>query len=138
MQQFTFLTCKLIFEPSSAQEPPFLFSPAHGLITRTPCPEQQQQAGVCRWFVAASLVPRAHPHVAFADRLTPSRRGSKVQWCAIGRDEKKKCDVWSVMSNGDVECVVAEDTTECITKIMVQHFFPFLLTVNFSGASFAI
>uniref|UniRef100_A0A8C0ZI85 Ovotransferrin n=4 Tax=Paridae TaxID=9153 RepID=A0A8C0ZI85_CYACU len=52
------------------------------------------------------------------DRLTPSRRGSKVQWCAIGRDEKKKCDVWSVMSNGDVECVVAEDTKECITKIM--------------------
>ncbi|NXU35152.1 TRFE protein, partial [Drymodes brunneopygia] len=52
------------------------------------------------------------------DRLSPSRRGSKVQWCAIGRDEKKKCDVWSVMSNGDVECVVAEDTKECITKIM--------------------
>ncbi|XP_066050285.1 serotransferrin [Chamaea fasciata] len=52
------------------------------------------------------------------DRLTPSRRGSKIQWCAIGRDEKKKCDVWSVMSNGDVECVVAEDTKECITKIM--------------------
>lgn len=79
------------------------------------------------------------PCAAFADRLTPSRRGSKVQWCAIGRDEKKKCDVWSVMSNGDVECVVAEDTKECITKIMVQLFvFPFLLTVNFSGASFTI
>lgn len=29
------------------------------------------------------------------------------------------------MSNGDVECVVAEDTKECITKIMVQLFFPF-------------
>ncbi|KAI1235745.1 hypothetical protein IHE44_0001829, partial [Lamprotornis superbus] len=52
------------------------------------------------------------------DSLTPTRRGSKIQWCAIGRDEKKKCDVWSVMSNGDVECVVAEDTKECITKIM--------------------
>ncbi|XP_054138970.1 ovotransferrin-like [Melozone crissalis] len=52
------------------------------------------------------------------DRLSPSRRDNKIQWCAIGRDEKKKCDVWSVMSNGDVECVVAEDTKECITKIM--------------------
>ncbi|XP_041880443.1 serotransferrin [Corvus kubaryi] len=52
------------------------------------------------------------------DRLTPSRRGNKTQWCAIGRDEKKKCDVWSVMSKGEVECVVAEDTKECITKIM--------------------
>lgn len=67
---------------------------------------------------------QAHPHVPFADGLTPSRRGTKVQWCAIGRDEKKKCDVWSVMSNGDVECVVADDTKECITKIMVQLFFP--------------
>ncbi|NXI88898.1 TRFE protein, partial [Rhipidura dahli] len=52
------------------------------------------------------------------DRLSPSRRGNKTQWCAIGRDEKKKCDVWSVMSKGEVECVVAEDTKECITKIM--------------------
>ncbi|KFW77420.1 Ovotransferrin, partial [Manacus vitellinus] len=52
------------------------------------------------------------------DRLTPSRRGNKTQWCAIGRDEKKKCDVWSVMSNGEVECIVAEDTKECIMKIM--------------------
>ncbi|NWI97587.1 TRFE protein, partial [Pitta sordida] len=52
------------------------------------------------------------------DRPAPSRRGNKIQWCAIGRDEKKKCDVWSVMSNGEVECLVAEDTKECIMKIM--------------------
>lgn len=78
------------------------------------------------------------PCAVLADRLTPSRRDNKIQWCAIGRDEKKKCDVWSVMSNGDVECVVAEDTKECITKIMVQLFSPFLLTVNFLGASFTI
>uniref|UniRef100_A0A8C3UFJ5 Ovotransferrin n=1 Tax=Catharus ustulatus TaxID=91951 RepID=A0A8C3UFJ5_CATUS len=57
-------------------------------------------------------------YTAVQNGLTPSRRGTKVQWCAIGRDEKKKCDVWSVMSNGDVECVVADDTKECITKIM--------------------
>ncbi|NWI53225.1 TRFE protein, partial [Calyptomena viridis] len=52
------------------------------------------------------------------DLPAPSRRGTKIQWCAIGRDEKKKCDVWSVMSNGEVECIVAEDTKECIMKIM--------------------
>lgn len=38
MQQFTFLTCKLIFEPSSAQEPPFLFLPAQGLINKNSLP----------------------------------------------------------------------------------------------------
>lgn len=90
---------------------------------------------------AGMWLHRAHPCppcAALADRLTPNRRGNKTQWCAIGRDEKKKCDVWSVMSKGEVECVVAEDTKECITKIMVQLFSPFLLTVNFPDASFTI
>ncbi|KFV13982.1 Ovotransferrin, partial [Tauraco erythrolophus] len=53
-----------------------------------------------------------------ADQMTPSRRENKTRWCAVGKDEKSKCDVWSVVSNGEVECTVAENTRDCIIKIM--------------------
>uniref|UniRef100_A0A8C2SMV6 Ovotransferrin n=1 Tax=Coturnix japonica TaxID=93934 RepID=A0A8C2SMV6_COTJA len=41
-----------------------------------------------------------------------------IQWCAVGKDEKSKCDRWSVVSNGDVECTVVDETKDCIIKIM--------------------
>ncbi|XP_062439087.1 ovotransferrin-like [Rhea pennata] len=47
---------------------------------------------------------------------TPKR--NKVQWCAVGKEEKSKCDRWSVVSNGEVECAVGDNTKECIIKIM--------------------
>ncbi|NXX22697.1 TRFE protein, partial [Podargus strigoides] len=52
------------------------------------------------------------------DELTSSRRENKTWWCAVDDNEKDKCDLWSVMSNGDVECTVARNTKECIVKIM--------------------
>lgn len=63
----------------------------------------------------------------FADQLTVGPRENKIQWCAVGKDEKSKCDRWSVVSNGEVECTVADNTKDCIVKIMVGFFFPFLL-----------
>lgn len=58
----------------------------------------------------------------FADQLTVSPRENKIQWCAVGKDEKSKCDRWSVVSNGEVECTVADNTEDCIIKIMVGLF----------------
>ncbi|XP_064021130.1 serotransferrin isoform X2 [Pogoniulus pusillus] len=52
------------------------------------------------------------------DDLNSNRRENKTRWCAVGKNEKSKCDLWSVMSNGDVECTVADNTNDCIIKIM--------------------
>ncbi|KFV03293.1 Ovotransferrin, partial [Pterocles gutturalis] len=52
------------------------------------------------------------------DQLSSSRRENKTRWCAVGRNEKSKCDLWSVVSNGEVECTVGENTKDCIIKIM--------------------
>ncbi|NXG63193.1 TRFE protein, partial [Hemiprocne comata] len=52
------------------------------------------------------------------DQLNPKRRENKTRWCAVGKNEKSKCDLWSVVSNGDVECTVADNTNDCIVKIM--------------------
>ncbi|KFP20647.1 Ovotransferrin, partial [Egretta garzetta] len=52
------------------------------------------------------------------DQLNPSRRENKTRWCAVGKNEKSKCDLWSVVSNGDVECTVADNPRDCIIKIM--------------------
>ncbi|XP_038608253.1 serotransferrin [Tachyglossus aculeatus] len=42
----------------------------------------------------------------------------KVLWCTVSKDEKAKCDQWSAVSGGAVECAVAETTEDCIAKIM--------------------
>uniref|UniRef100_A0A4W2F0Y8 Serotransferrin n=1 Tax=Bos indicus x Bos taurus TaxID=30522 RepID=A0A4W2F0Y8_BOBOX len=41
-----------------------------------------------------------------------------VKWCAIGHQERTKCDRWSGFSGGAIECETAENTEECIAKIM--------------------
>ena len=43
-----------------------------------------------------------------------------VKWCAIGHQERTKCDQWSGFSDGAIECETAENTEECIAKIMVR------------------
>ncbi|XP_039216066.1 ovotransferrin-like [Crotalus tigris] len=42
----------------------------------------------------------------------------RIVWCAVGKAEQKKCDVWSGQSNGDIECAVAETTEDCLVKII--------------------
>uniref|UniRef100_A0A8D1RFQ4 Serotransferrin n=1 Tax=Sus scrofa TaxID=9823 RepID=A0A8D1RFQ4_PIG len=42
----------------------------------------------------------------------------KVRWCAIGHEETQKCDAWSINSGGKIECVSAENTEDCIAKIV--------------------
>ncbi|XP_022438232.1 serotransferrin-like [Delphinapterus leucas] len=42
----------------------------------------------------------------------------KVKWCAVHHLEKVRCDMWSVNSDGEIECESADSTEECIAKIM--------------------
>lgn len=49
-----------------------------------------------------------------------SKDECKVKWCAIGHHERTKCDRWSGFSVGAIECETAENTEECIAKIMVR------------------
>lgn len=46
-------------------------------------------------------------------------RRSRVVWCAVGPEEKRKCDRWSSVSGGRVTCASARTTEDCIPLIMV-------------------
>jgi len=45
----------------------------------------------------------------------------RIVWCAVGKPEKKKCDMWSGLSNGVIECAIAETTENCILKIIKKE-----------------
>uniref|UniRef100_A0ACB8FB33 Uncharacterized protein n=2 Tax=Sphaerodactylus townsendi TaxID=933632 RepID=A0ACB8FB33_9SAUR len=51
------------------------------------------------------------------ERPTPDTT-NKVRWCTIGRDEKAKCDTWSAVSGGVIECAVADSPEDAIVKIL--------------------
>lgn len=44
---------------------------------------------------------------------------ARVTWCAVGSEEKRKCDEWNRASNGRVTCTSFPTTEDCITAIMV-------------------
>ncbi|CAO2633804.1 Inhibitor of carbonic anhydrase, partial [Lemmus lemmus] len=46
--------------------------------------------------------------------LEDSRR---VQWCAVGQQERAKCDHWSAVSGGALACVMEETPEDCIAAI---------------------
>ncbi|XP_021568318.1 inhibitor of carbonic anhydrase-like, partial [Carlito syrichta] len=41
----------------------------------------------------------------------------RVQWCTVGRHEKAKCDEWSVLSGGALECTTEKTPEDCIAAI---------------------
>ncbi|XP_036049727.1 inhibitor of carbonic anhydrase [Onychomys torridus] len=41
-----------------------------------------------------------------------------VQWCAVGQQEKAKCDNWSTLSGGALACATEETPEDCIAAIM--------------------
>uniref|UniRef100_A0A2H6N0F2 Transferrin-like domain-containing protein n=1 Tax=Micrurus carvalhoi TaxID=3147026 RepID=A0A2H6N0F2_9SAUR len=45
----------------------------------------------------------------------------RIVWCAVGKAEKTKCDVWSGQSNGAIQCAVAETTEDCLIKIIKRE-----------------
>lgn len=71
----------------------------------------------------AASGPHLHPHfLSYALGSDTSKDTCKnVKWCAIGHQERTKCDEWSVNSGGKIECESAESTEDCIAKIMVCH-----------------
>lgn len=44
---------------------------------------------------------------------------ARVTWCAVGSEEKRKCDQWNRASRGRVTCVSFPTTEDCIVAIMV-------------------
>ncbi|XP_029471045.1 serotransferrin [Rhinatrema bivittatum] len=42
----------------------------------------------------------------------------KVRWCAIGREERQKCDTWSALSGGVIDCITADYSEEGMAKIL--------------------
>lgn len=44
----------------------------------------------------------------------------RVQWCAVGPDERSKCDNWSAVSGGALRCTSEETVEDCIAAIAVR------------------
>lgn len=44
---------------------------------------------------------------------------ARVTWCAVGSEEKRKCDQWNRASSGRVTCTSFRTTEDCIIAIMV-------------------
>ncbi|KAM3865899.1 serotransferrin-2-like [Diretmus argenteus] len=45
-----------------------------------------------------------------------------IKWCAVGTDEKAKCDTWSSAGgNAMIECLNADTVDECLKKIMREE-----------------
>ncbi|KAM5154746.1 inhibitor of carbonic anhydrase-like isoform 3-T3 [Callospermophilus lateralis] len=42
----------------------------------------------------------------------------KIQWCAVGHQEKAKCDQWSAVSGGALACTMEETPEDCIAAIV--------------------
>ncbi|NP_032548.2 lactotransferrin precursor [Mus musculus] len=43
---------------------------------------------------------------------------ARVTWCAVGSEEKRKCDQWNRASRGRVTCISFPTTEDCIVAIM--------------------
>ncbi|XP_034637752.1 ovotransferrin-like [Trachemys scripta elegans] len=71
--------------------------------------DAQFYLGYQYWAAIQSLRP-------VASRETPEAP-LKVKWCTVSKDEKAKCDEWSAVSGGSLDCAVAETTEDCIAKI---------------------
>ncbi|XP_040492736.1 inhibitor of carbonic anhydrase isoform X3 [Ursus maritimus] len=41
----------------------------------------------------------------------------RALWCAVGHHERVKCDEWSVVSGGALQCTIKETTEDCIAAI---------------------
>uniref|UniRef100_A0A669PVG3 Ovotransferrin n=1 Tax=Phasianus colchicus TaxID=9054 RepID=A0A669PVG3_PHACC len=102
-----------LFGPPGKKDPVFkdlLFKDSAIMLKRVPSLMDSQLYLGFEYYTAIQSMRK--------DQLTPSPRENRIQWCAVGKDEKSKCDRWSVVSNGDVECTVVDETKDCIIKIM--------------------
>lgn len=56
-----------------------------------------------------------------AELESPSEE--KIRWCTQSKEEKTKCDTWTIASEGAIECVEASLAEECVIKILVSKLF---------------
>lgn len=49
---------------------------------------------------------------------------NRVLWCAVGHHERVKCDEWSAVSGGALQCTIEETTEDCIAAIVVRRAPP--------------
>ncbi|KAL4677951.1 hypothetical protein H8959_020625 [Pygathrix nigripes] len=45
-------------------------------------------------------------------------RRARVVWCAVGEEELRKCNQWSALSKGNVNCSSASTTDDCIALVL--------------------
>ncbi|XP_012519521.1 PREDICTED: serotransferrin [Propithecus coquereli] len=57
----------------------------------------------------------------FPNTQRPKIDAQKVRWCAVGHLERSKCDEWSAVSGGALECTTEETTEDCIAAIMKEE-----------------
>lgn len=43
----------------------------------------------------------------------------RVKWCAVGHQERAKCDQWSAVSGGALACATEETPEDCMAAITV-------------------
>lgn len=48
----------------------------------------------------------------------------RVKWCAVGQQERAKCDQWSAVSGGAMACATEETPEDCIAAITVGNPAP--------------
>lgn len=51
-------------------------------------------------------------------------RRARVVWCAVGQQELEKCDQWSALSEGNVNCSLASTADDCIALVLVGVSVP--------------
>lgn len=59
---------------------------------------------------------------------------NRVTWCAVGSEEKQKCDKWSKASGGRITCASFPTTEDCIISMMVRSQCPVVWAVGFLEA----
>ncbi|KAM9187343.1 LOW QUALITY PROTEIN: inhibitor of carbonic anhydrase-like [Dugong dugon] len=60
-----------------------------------------------------------YEHITVIQHLSGDEVSSKsVQWCTVGHHERAKCDNWSSVSGGALECTTKETTEDCIAAIL--------------------
>ncbi|XP_049726543.1 inhibitor of carbonic anhydrase-like isoform X1 [Elephas maximus indicus] len=60
-----------------------------------------------------------YEHITVIQHLKGGEVNSKrVRWCAVGHQERAKCDNWSSVSGGALECTMKETTEDCIAAIV--------------------
>ncbi|XP_069474163.1 serotransferrin-A-like [Ambystoma mexicanum] len=58
---------------------------------------------------------------AFRKETEISTSVNRVRWCTSSREEKLKCDTWSAMSGGTMQCIEANSAEECILQILKRE-----------------